>query len=200
MLLRAKCNVLMVSYRGYGLSEGTPSEKGFRIDSQTALDYLTSHPILGTSDKGPGSKIIIYGQSIGGAVAIDLAARNPNVVDGLILENTFLSIPRLIPSAVPYLSPFTFLCHQRWESEVTITKLPKDMALLMLSGALDEIVPSSHMKELWEIAKRSGRERATWLEFPSGSHNDTCTKPGYWEAVWTFIDEVATAPSSGDKA
>jgi len=189
--LKMRCNVMMVSYRGYGLSEGSPSEKGFRIDAQTALDFVISHPVLGPSEnKGPGSKIILYGQSIGGAVAIDLAARNPNAVTALILENTFLSIPRLIPSAVPYLAPFAFLCHQRWESATTVTKLPPSMALLMLSGSNDEIVPSEHMRELWKIAQKSGRKKSTWLDFPHGNHNDTCIQPGYWTAIAKFLREV----------
>lgn len=55
---------------------------------------MTSHPILGCPKNGDGStpKIIVYGQSIGGAVALDLAARNPQIVAALILENTFLSM------------------------------------------------------------------------------------------------------------
>ncbi|KAJ3114823.1 hypothetical protein HK100_001541 [Physocladia obscura] len=65
----AGVNVFMLSYRGYGLSDGTPSEKGLKIDAQTALDWILNHPELGST------KIIVYGQSIGGAVAIDLAAR-----------------------------------------------------------------------------------------------------------------------------
>lgn len=88
------CNVLMLEYRGYGLSTGTPDEKGINIDAQTALDYIRHR--AETRD----SKIIIYGQSLGGAVAINLVARNQQkgVISGLILENTFLCIRKLIPS------------------------------------------------------------------------------------------------------
>lgn len=58
------------------------------------MDYVISNPILGYSKNGEAlaPKIILYGQSIGGAVALDLAARNPQTVAGLILENTFLSV------------------------------------------------------------------------------------------------------------
>jgi len=190
--LRMRCNVLMLHYRGYGHSQGSPSEKGLRIDAQTALDYLTSHPTLSPSTESstPGSKIILYGQSIGGAVALDLAARNPNAIAGLILENTFLSIPRLIPTAIPLLSPFSFLCHQKWDNANTITKLPPSMPLLMLSGKQDEVVPSSHMMELWEIAQKSGRKHATWIDFETGAHNDTCVQPGYWVAISDFVSAV----------
>ena len=89
-----QCNVLMLEYRGYGLSTGTPDEVGLKIDAQTGLDYLRQRPE--TKD----TKIVLYGQSLGGAVAIYLAASNQEQGDiaGLILENTFLSIRKLIPT------------------------------------------------------------------------------------------------------
>ena len=130
------CSVLMVEYRGYGLSTGTPDEKGLKIDAQTGLDWIRSTPA--TKD----TNIIIYGQSLGGAVALDLVAKNQGKGDivGLILENTFLSIKKLIPSAFPparFLAP---LCHQYWTSEETIP-LITDIPILFLSGLQDEIVP-----------------------------------------------------------
>jgi abhydrolase domain-containing protein 13 len=106
-----RLNVLMVEYRGYGLSTGTPDEKGLNIDSQAGLDWVRNYADeagekdgfakRGGNDYGKG-KVIIYAQSIGGAVAIQLAARNQASGDvlGLILENTFLSIKKLIPRFV----------------------------------------------------------------------------------------------------
>jgi fermentation-respiration switch protein FrsA (DUF1100 family) len=87
------CNVFMLEYRGYGMSTGTPDEAGLKIDAQTGLDYLRQRPE--TRD----TKIVVYGQSLGGAVAINLVATNQEEgdVSGLILENTFLSIRKLIP-------------------------------------------------------------------------------------------------------
>lgn len=72
----------MLSYRGYGLSTGSPSEVGIRIDAQTALDYIKAHSILSET------VLFAYGQSLGGAVAVDLAQRNPKHVHALIVENT----------------------------------------------------------------------------------------------------------------
>ncbi|KAI0079188.1 alpha/beta-hydrolase [Panus rudis PR-1116 ss-1] len=214
---KLRCNVLMVSYRGYGLSEGSPSEKGLKQDAQAALDYVKSHPIL---SKGP---TILYGQSIGGAVAIDLASRNPASIDALILENTFLSLPRLVPSAIPALGPFAFLCHQKWDSASKIHLIPPSTPILMLSGKMDEVVPREHMLGLWELVQQresmastgtgmkssplrrsssSSKETSTegvpaaaidprspskFLEFEHGTHNDTCVQPGYWSAVAEFI-------------
>ncbi|KZT21886.1 alpha/beta-hydrolase [Neolentinus lepideus HHB14362 ss-1] len=198
--IKMRCNVMMVSYRGYGRSEGSPSEKGLQQDAQTALDYLTSHPVL---SRAP---VILYGQSIGGAVSIDLASRNLDTVKALILENTFLSIPKLIPQALPILSPFSFLCHQKWESYVKLSKIPASTPMLMLSGKMDEVVPPKHMESLWKIAEKRGQQATEELKtedvreeresgagknrfvlFEKGHHNDTCVQPGYWTAVSEFV-------------
>jgi hypothetical protein len=99
-----------------------------RIDAQTALNYIRKHPKLGQT------AVVLYGQSIGGAVAIDLAAARNDDIAGLILENTFLSLvrgrarsrarrqayplqPKLVPQLMPFLKPFLFVLHQKWDSE-----------------------------------------------------------------------------------
>ncbi|KAF8132823.1 Alpha/Beta hydrolase protein [Boletus edulis] len=201
--VKMRCNVLMLSYRGYGLSEGSPSETGLCIDAQTALDYVTSHPYL---QKTP---VILYGQSIGGAVAIHLASRNPSKISALILENTFTNLPRLVPHALPFLSPLTFLCHQKWDSASKIPFIPKSTPILMLSGVQDEVVPREHMQELWEIITRRqgsmvqvdrepkantseiGRGKSNFVEFPHGCHNDTCVQQGYWTEVTEFMASLS---------
>ncbi|KAH9896509.1 alpha/beta-hydrolase [Cubamyces lactineus] len=221
--VKMRCNVLMLSYRGYGRSEGSPSEKGIRIDAQCALDHILSHPYL---SKTP---IILYGQSIGGAVAIDLAHRNTHAVRALILENTFLSLPRLVPSALPVLGPFAFLCHQKWDSASKVPSIPAEIPMLLLSGVRDEVVPREHMQELWKLVQQrapggrrpsdrpQGEEadvkeaesskqaivsHSRFVEFPRGTHNDTCVQEGYWHAVAAFVMEVAPeeAPSSATSA
>ena len=149
------CHVLMVEYRGYGLSTGTPDEKGLKIDSQAGLDWIRQREEI------KKSSIIVFGQSIGGAVAVQLVARNQkkSEIAGLVLENTFLSIRKMIPryedilcspsnqlvannenSAFPpakYLAP---LCHQVWPSEDTLPQIT-DVPILFISGLKDEIVP-----------------------------------------------------------
>lgn len=134
--LAVRCNVLMVEYRGYGLSTGTPDEKGINIDAQTSLDYARQHPVL------KDTKFVLYGQSLGGAVAINLAYQNMQQGDikALILENTFLSIRKLIPSAFPPAKYLVGLCHQYWNSEEILPKIT-NMPIIFLSGKQDEIVP-----------------------------------------------------------
>lgn len=99
----------MLEYRGYGLSSGTPSEVGLMIDAQTALNYIRQQK------ETRGGKIIIYGQSLGGAVAVQLVAKNQESGDiaGLVLENTFTSMRKLIPRLAALLcipKPRTHIC------------------------------------------------------------------------------------------
>ena len=130
------CNVFMLEYRGYGTSTGQPDEVGLTLDAHTALQYLRQRA------ETRSHKIIVYGQSLGGAVSIKLVAKNQEAGDvvGLILENTFLSMRKLIPSVIPPAKYFAILCHQLWPSDAilpTINKIP----ILFLSGLQDEIVP-----------------------------------------------------------
>lgn len=146
------CNVFMLEYRGYGLSTGTPDEKGINIDAQAALDYIRNQK------ETEGGKIVVFGQSLGGAVAVQLVAKNEEAGDiaALILENTFTSIKEMIPRSVapktflgdmlnfPSVFPparyITSLCHQYWPSKQTLPQVTK-IPVLFLSGLKDEIVP-----------------------------------------------------------
>lgn len=166
-------NVVTFSYRGYGLSTGKPSEKGIKMDAQAVLRYLTDHPVI------KSTKLILYGRSLGGAVAIYMATlpEASGFVTGIILENTFLSIVKLIPAVIPFLKPFSFMCNQRWESEKIIGKIPSSVNLLILSGSKDELVPPSHPETLYLL---SNSKKKYIHKFPNGTHNDTVLQPNYW--------------------
>ena len=100
------CNILMLSYRGYGLSEGDANENGLKLDAQAALDYITGNEQLN------GGKIILYGQSIGGAVAIHVASKNQGKIDALIIENTFTTLKETVQSVFGRLGFLKYFCHQ----------------------------------------------------------------------------------------
>ena len=72
----------------------------------------------------------------------------------MILENTFLSLPRLVPTALPVLGPFAFLCHQKWDSASKVPLIPAETPMLLLSGVRDEVVPHEHMQGLWELVQK----------------------------------------------
>lgn len=175
------CNVFMLEYRGYGLSTGVPDEQGLKVDAQTGLDYIRQRA------ETRNTKIVVYGQSLGGAVAINLVATNQEQGDirGLILENTFLSIRKLIPSVFPPARYLARFCHQYWVSEDVLPKITK-VPILFLSGLKDEIVPPSNMTQLFAICNSS---RKVWRTLPNGAHNDSVAEPGYFEHIHSFITE-----------
>ncbi|KAI7869794.1 Alpha/Beta hydrolase protein [Spinellus fusiger] len=171
-------NVVMLSYRGYGLSEGKPSEKGLLIDAETALDYILHHPVL------RHTRLVAYGQSLGGAVAINLVSKNEDKFVALVVENTFLSVPLLIPHIFPALRHLVYLCHQTWRSYKSIRYI-RHIPILFLSSMKDELVPPQHMAKLFKISRTTGMK--VWRDFENGTHNDTCMQKGYFEAIAEFI-------------
>lgn len=176
------CNVFMLEYRGYGLSTGTPDENGLAVDAQCALDFIRTRADL------RDTKLLIYGQSLGGAVAIRLVAENQDAGDiaGVILENTFTSIRKLVPTAFPPARYIARFCHQLWPSEETLPKITSDVPILFLSGLRDEIVPAPMMKTLYDICQV---DRKVWKTFSNGHHNDTVAEPGYFDTIWAFLAE-----------
>lgn len=83
------CNILLVEYRGYGLSEGSPTEEGLYLDAKASLEYILTRNDINNNE------IIVFGRSLGGAVAIDLASRDDYSLKiwCVVVENTFTSIP-----------------------------------------------------------------------------------------------------------
>ncbi|KAL1919694.1 uncharacterized protein VTP21DRAFT_1625 [Calcarisporiella thermophila] len=177
---RCGLNVFLLSYRGYGLSEGTPNEKGMMLDAEAALKYIRQHPVL------KNTTLILYGQSIGGAVATYLASNFQSQIQGVIIENTFLSLPQLVPNVMPWLRYFTFLCHQVWPSEKYIQQVDQ-VPVLFLVGSRDEMIPPSHMRRLYALCPSS---RKKIVEFPRGTHNDTCIQRGYFDTIVEYLKEL----------
>lgn len=183
------CAVFMPSYRGYGLSEGTPNETGIKQDVQAGLDWFVQK-LKDESLHFKDIKFIAFGQSLGGAVAINLVATNADLFSGLIVENTFLSIPDLVPHVMPVFKHFTWLCRQRWLSKERMMDLKSSkVRLLILCGTADTLIPPSHSKGLLEIAKKVDVD-AKLVELKGGDHNDTVLKAGYFEAVDEFIKSL----------
>jgi len=197
-LVKMGYTVLILSYRGYAHSDGLPSEKGLQKDAQAALDYLLA------DDELSQKPIILYGRSLGGAVAIDLASRHPSKINALIVENTFTSLPGVV-RGWPIIGIFSFICLQKWNSASKLPRIPKALPILMLSGDRDQVVPRIHMHTLWEIATKRGENdkgsneqsdlppsKDVFQSFRYGSHVDTDHQAGYWSAVEEFLDSLNT--------
>lgn len=99
-------NVMLLEYRGYGKSEGTPSEAGIRLDAQAALEFLTNRHEIDIN------QIVIFGRSLGGAVAIDLMSNSVHSKKAfaMIVENTFTSIPMMATEIVSGMERLPMIC------------------------------------------------------------------------------------------
>lgn len=149
-------SVLLFDYRGYGRSRGQPSEVGLYRDAEAAWRYLTEVRGL------PANRIVIAGRSLGGAVAIDLAARHAPAA--LVVECTFASLVDIGQRQYPLL-PVGWLCRDRFES---IKKIPKvSCPKLFLQGTADELIPLEDARRLFAAAA----EPKQLIETP-GQHNN----------------------------
>lgn len=172
-------NVFIYSYRGYGRSSGSPLEAGLKTDARRIMKYITSE-----DSQLLDSSIVLYGRLLGGAVLVYIASEMPSAVLAIILENTFLLIPKTVPHIFPALRYFTLLVHQIWNTESLIPTLPPRIPLLLLSGRRDEIVPPSHMDTIMELLRSTDK---TMFRYENATHNDTVVQPQYWERVHAFI-------------
>nr|XP_054755448.1 protein ABHD13-like [Lytechinus pictus] len=177
------CNILLLDYRGYGRSEGTPSESGLYTDAQSALDYLHTR-----RDIDP-TQLFIFGRSLGGAVAIHIASQKMNTgrLKGVIIENTFTSIQEmgshLFAGAVSWiplcLVKNKFLSNRKVSSIHTST--------MFLAGTVDELVPPKMMKELF---MRCRAPKKFMYCFTGGTHNETWHCENYFQTIRDYIWKV----------
>lgn len=171
-------NVVTYSYRGYGHSTGIANEKGLKIDAQEVIKWMNKDERINKT------KVILYGRSLGGAVAFHIASSNDELIEALIVENTFLSIPKVVPNVLPWLGPLVFLCTEKWETEILISSINSKLPILFLSGSRDELVPPRHMTRLYKLSKSENKQ---FEKFQKGTHNDTTIQPEYWEVIHEFI-------------
>lgn len=167
-------NVLAFDYRGYGSSEGRPSEAGTYRDAEAAYGWLMQRGFK-------PDHIIAYGESLGGGVASELALRRP--VGGLVLHSSFTSIPDIGAELFPWL-PVRLLSRIGYN---TIDRLPKiQVPVLVLHSRTDEIIPFRHGERNFAAAPEP-----KWLVEIHGGHNDPIQDPvGYAAAIQQFLQHV----------
>jgi len=153
---RLGLTTLIIDYRGYGQSTGSPTEEGTYRDAEAAWRHLTQE--RGIDPR----RIIVFGRSLGGGVAVWLAARVKPAA--LIIESTFTSVPDLAAKIYPWL-PVRWLARFRYDSQEKISSVKAPV--LVAHSRNDEIVPFSHGKQLFEAAPMPRR-----LMVLRGGHND----------------------------
>lgn len=144
-------SIFAYDYRGYGTSDGKPGELNAYKDAEAAYTYLTQKLQV------PPHKIIVYGRSVGGGSAVDLATRHP--IAGLILESTFTSAFRVVV-------PFPLLPFDKFSS---LKKLPQvNCPILVMHGQADQTIPIKHGYKLYETA--ANPKMSLWVD--GAGHDD----------------------------
>lgn len=181
---RLGANVLIPDYPGYGLSGGEPGEAACAAAADAALDHLRGRP-----DVDPRS-IVVGGWSLGAAVAIDLAAREP--VAGLVAFSAFTSLAEMARRVMPYL-PTGLLLRHRFESLEKIGRVA--CPILLGHGDADGLIPYAMSGRL-EAAARAPVRR---VDVPGADHNEffSAGGPSVLAALGAFLDARATPGGAG---
>jgi uncharacterized protein len=168
-------NILIVSYRGYGKSQGRPTEDGLYQDGESSYDFLIDR------FSSPADKIILYGESLGAQVAIDLASKKN--VGALILEGSFSSARDVARKVYPFIPGVFF--SDKFNSTDKINKVKEP--ILFLHSAGDEIVPIKLARKLYN--KADTRKEFSELR---GGHNSAYrdSKDKYLSSIKSFIDSL----------
>ncbi|MDZ7956549.1 MAG: alpha/beta hydrolase [Aulosira sp. DedQUE10] len=174
-------SVLLIDYRGYGRSQGVfPNETRVYQDAATAWNHLVQQLQI------PPSHIFIYGHSLGGAIAIDLALKHPEAA-GLIVESSFTSIGEVVAYRNLFpMFPVNLILTQRFES---IKKIPKlKMPVLFIHGIEDSSVPFFMSQKLYAIAP----EPKKLILVPNAGHNNVADLAGMQYLQWVndFVQQV----------
>lgn len=175
-LIEAGYGLLALEYRGYGGNPGSPDEAGLIADGRAALTFLKDQGV-------PDSGIVLFGESLGTGVAVQLAAEHQ--VGAMILRSPYTSIAAVAAIQLPYI-PAHWLVRDRFDSlaKIGLNRAP----LFIFHGANDTLIPLALGRELFEAA----RSPKTWLTLDGVGHNDVQT-PEAERAVLDFLAQLPQA-------
>lgn len=167
-------NIFVFDYQGYGRSKGSPSESGTYDDALAAYNYLKAR-----KDIDPRF-ISFFGRSLGGAIAIDLATRVN--CHRLIIEGAFSSIKDMAKDMFSFI-PLYLVVSNKYDNASKISKI--NIPKLIIHGTLDETVPFSQGKKLFNVANKPKE----FYEIYGAGHNDTYIVDGkpYFERIKAFL-------------
>jgi pimeloyl-ACP methyl ester carboxylesterase len=172
------CSVLLIDYRGYGQSAGAfPSEASVYEDAEAAWNYLVYERHVNTA------RLYIYGHSLGGAIAIELALRHPEAA-GLIVESSFTSMYDMAALEKRYaLLPVGLLLNQRFDSICKVGQLR--LPVLFIHGTADEVVPFAMGAQLYNAS--GGDKRFIPIEAGKHDNNARVNPRAFKAAIGTFV-------------
>jgi hypothetical protein len=173
-LLETGANVFAFDYRGYGLSQGKPSEEGTYLDAQAAYRWLRQKGFA-------GKNIIVYGESLGGGIASELCLREET--GGLILQSTFTSLPEIGAELYPWL-PVRLVGRIKYD---TLSRLPRlKIPILVMHSRGDDLIDYRHSQQNFAAAN----EPKFFCELRGGHNDEANEAPGYENAIEKFLEAV----------
>jgi len=171
-----QCNVLIFSYAGYGKSEGRPTAPGILDDGLAALTFLNEQEGI------PTDHIIVWGLSLGGAVAVDLASNHE--VKALIVESSFTSLADMGRVVIPFLPARLLL----WEQLSSIDKIGNVRSPVFIShGRSDRTIPFSQGQRLFEAANEP---KTFFIPPPGYDHHSARHSQEHRDALREFFDSL----------
>ena len=183
-LLKSGAAVLMYDYRGYGKSEGRPSESGFYKDIDAVIGYLSDER------EYPKQKIVMYGRSIGAAVAAYAAANYD--LGGVVLDSAFINLKRMVREVYPFVP--TYLAKYDFPTDEYILQLNGIPVMIMHSPG-DEIIGFHHGEYLFELAPEPKR----FIQLRGGHNDNFFLSRDVIEQSWTdFLNEASLATEKSD--
>jgi pimeloyl-ACP methyl ester carboxylesterase len=180
LLERLGVRLLAIDYPGYGRSGGRPSEASLAAAAEAALDEL--------GRRFPAGPRVVFGWSLGAAVAARLAASRPSQVDGLVLASAWSSLLDVAATLYPAWL-VRMVLRERWSSIEAAAAI--DAPSLVLHGLDDRIIPARQGER---VAAALG-PAAEWVPLAGSGHNDLLGHPRVWLEVGRFIERLETPES-----
>ncbi|MHB8536379.1 MAG: alpha/beta hydrolase [Sulfuricaulis sp.] len=185
-------NVLLLDYRGYGASAGEPSMEGVQEDVDAAMRTLLSRPGVDPD------RIVVFGQSLGGSIAIYNVAHSPyrDHIRGLAVESAFASYRGIAREKLadfwlswPLQYPLSWLISDKYSPAAAVAQI-SPIPLLIIHGDDDPIVPVANGERLFALAREP---KQLWI-VPKDGHIEAFRHPGYRDRFVAWLKQVLSAP------
>ncbi|HWH46342.1 MAG TPA: dienelactone hydrolase family protein [Burkholderiales bacterium] len=169
---------LMVNYRGYGWSEGSPDERKLVADARRLYDWAQSRPDV------QRTRIVAFGRSLGSGVAVRLATERS--LAGLILATPFDSLESVAKRHYPF-APVSLLLRHRFDSLALAPRI--GIPMLCIVAERDSIIPAEHARRLF--AAWQGEKQL--VAVANAGHNDVSASPEFWREIGNFLSRISPA-------
>ena len=188
--------VFLIDYRGYGKSEGTPGMEGIHVDALAAIDRLFR---MDGVDK---DRIVVFGQSLGGAVAVYVVANSPHRdrIRALIIDSAFSGYRRIAREKIaevallwPFQAPLSLLVTDRYSPSCWIGRIGP-VPVLILHGDADKVVPVRHGERLYRLAEEP---KQLWIA-PGAGHIQALSDRNIRKRLLSYLDSVLRGQKSGE--